>query len=685
MSDIQIYSPLTNIEKLNLRKDKDKPHSRTSEFRTEALHFQEFGKYTNLQPSTSAYKTYWKEQTRRCLEGYNAGFDYITGYHYWYLNFSPILKVIYDENSNFQEDKQIQGQRVEGFPNFWDSDYKYFWYLEEAEMIGKHAVVVKTRGRGYSFKGGSMMCRNYFLIPNSRSYAFAAESEFLVKDGLLTKAWANMAFIDDNTPWAKRRQGKNTDMHKRASYLESDNGVMKEKGFMSEIIGVSLKDKPNKGRGKRSKLILFEEGGNFPELIKTWQVSEPSVETGKVTFGLRIAFGTGGSEEADYSGLEELYYNPTGYKIHTVKDIWEDGREDEDVGFFVSEIDNMEGFMDKDGNSDREGALKQVLKERDIVRTKTKDPNALAMLMAEKPLNAAEAFLRVSTNNFPVHEIMQWEAKLTTDKKLDIATHGFMSVNTEGKAEFVVDWEAKPITDFPLKKDKGQDKSGCVSIYWSPYKVQGVVPENIYFVCADPYGLNTSGGESLGAAYVLCNPNKFTQPDDCIVASYIGRPSSQNEWNRQLFLLAEMYNAKITFENDRGNIIEYAQNNRLLNQLQEEFTIYDTDGNPTNKLGRHYGISMNNRNRKLQAAQYLKDWLLQPRGRDTAGNIKLNLHFIYDVALLKELRKWDLKGNFDRTSSLLVGMLYQPQFLNEAISYQKSSVSEDFRKINFWS
>nr|UWD62750.1 MAG: Hom-end-associated Hint [Bacteriophage sp.] len=40
-----------------------------------------------------------------------------------------------------------------------------------------------------SFKGASMLVRNYELIPGSKNFAVASEQKFLIGDGLLTKAW----------------------------------------------------------------------------------------------------------------------------------------------------------------------------------------------------------------------------------------------------------------------------------------------------------------------------------------------------------------------------------------------------------------------------------------------------------------------------------------------------------------
>ena len=40
-------------------------------------------------------------------------------------------------------------------------------------------------------------------------------------------------------------------------------------------------------------------------------------------------------------------------------------------------------------------------------------------------------------------------------------------------------------------------------------------------------------------------------------------------------MLADYYNAKIGFENDRGAVIQYARQHRKLHRLQEEFEMLD--------------------------------------------------------------------------------------------------------------
>jgi len=292
----------------------------SDKFRQAAIHFQKYGYYTSAPVSTTAYLEYWREERNRCLQGYYADDgEWISGYFYFYLNYCPILLVREEILTDSRNNSRKIIVRKRDFPDFWDSDYDYYMAIEHAEREGKHLVVLKARGKGYSFKGGSMLCRNYFLISESKSYAIASEMEYLTKDGLLSKAWEFMDFIDQNTGWAKKRQQLNKMIHRRASYLQTDDrGIKTEKGYLSEIMGISLKNDPDKARGKRGKLILWEEGGKFPDLVKAWQIAQPSVENNGVAHGLMVAYGTGGcvcagtkvwNNEGNLINIEDLVHS----------------------------------------------------------------------------------------------------------------------------------------------------------------------------------------------------------------------------------------------------------------------------------------------------------------------------------------------------------------------------------------
>lgn len=265
----------------------------TDKFRQAAIFFQQHGCYTLAPRGTTDYNKYWEQETDRCLNGYTApDGEGITGYNYFYLNYSPIMRLKEEEYTDREGNLRKRRQRILEFPSFWDYDYYYFCAIEQAELEGKHMAVIKCRQRGYSFKGGSMLVRNYMLIPGSKNFAIASEQKFLIGDGLLTKAWQIMDFLDKHTAWAKQRL-VSTRMERTSGYKITDEfGKQTEQGYLSSITGITLKNDPERVRGTRAKLVLWEEGGKFPSLLDAWRIEQPSVETddGKA-FGLMIAFG----------------------------------------------------------------------------------------------------------------------------------------------------------------------------------------------------------------------------------------------------------------------------------------------------------------------------------------------------------------------------------------------------------
>lgn len=271
----------------------------SDKFRQAALFFEKNGCYTFAPEGTTDYFNYWKQEQQRCLNGYTApDGDQITGYHYFYLNYSPIMKLVETEYTDRNGTKRTRRERLFRFPDFWDYDWFYYNAIEQAEDEGKHMVVLKARARGYSFKGASMLCRNYFLIPKSKNFAVASEQKFLTGDGLLTKAWQIMDFLDKHSGWAKRRL-RATSLERTSGFKVKDEitGKEVEDGYLSSVTGITLKNDPERIRGTRGRLFLWEESGKFPDIKQAWQIARPSVETDDgVAFGLMIAFGTGGSE-----------------------------------------------------------------------------------------------------------------------------------------------------------------------------------------------------------------------------------------------------------------------------------------------------------------------------------------------------------------------------------------------------
>lgn len=487
----------------------------SDKFRQAAIFFKEHGAYTLAPPGTTDYIKYWDEETNRCLYGYVApDGDAISGYNYFYLNYSPIMKLSEVEYTDRYGNKRTRRERILEFPNFWDYDYYYFNAIEEAETEGKHLVVLKSRQRGYSFKGASMLVRNYELIPGSKSFAVASEQKFLIGDGLLTKAWQIMDFIDKNTAWSKQRL-TSTRMERVSGFKITDEfGKQTEQGYLSSITGITLKNDPERLRGTRGKLVLFEEGGKFPNLETAWRVEQPAVETDDgVAFGLLIAFGTGGTEGGAFDGLKNLFYKPEAFNCLAFPNIWDDGQEQTKCGFFVPSWSNMEStdengkqkFMDQYGNSIKEKAIEELITQRNKVKDGGASQTSIDRFISERPLKPQEAVLELGKNIFPRQLLMNQLTRIRTNEKLRNMKH-IVDLAWDGEGQVkATEKKSGDITTYHLKKD---DKPHGSVVIWE------------YPIKDPPFGLYIGGcltpGEKVYTQRGLVNVEDVTLDDKLI-------------------------------------------------------------------------------------------------------------------------------------------------------------------------
>ena len=208
--------------------------SDTDRLRPAALAFLKSGYFTNALPGTKEYYEFWDEEKYKCTYGYTIDELHVTGFHYFYLNYCPIDRAIDEE----LPDGTIQSRRERSFPRFYDGDWEYFQEIDKARADNKHMIVLKARRKGYSYKAGSMLARNYFFVKNSKNFVFASQKEYLIGDGLLSKAWEFLSFIDDHTAWSQPRL-RDREMSKMSGYKKKVNGIEIEMGMKSQIMGVS--------------------------------------------------------------------------------------------------------------------------------------------------------------------------------------------------------------------------------------------------------------------------------------------------------------------------------------------------------------------------------------------------------------------------------------------------------------
>lgn len=657
----------------------------TDYFRPAALKYEKDGVYTHLMPSRNPYSAYvkhWNEEIRRCWYGYTRESDgeWITGYHYFYLNYCQIRS-----NRIIPGKKRVD--RSMRFPDFYDGDYLFFHYMEYAREMGKHTCTLKKRGAGYSFKAGAKLARNFILGENEHvskeavSLAVANEKEYLTKDGVLNKFVSIIDFCGDNTPFPRRRELKDSWnlMHWVMGYKDSETGL--EKGTKNEVMGVTLKNDPEKARGKRAVLIEWEEFGKFNNALKAWVIGLPSVQEDGFTFGIMNAYGTGGTEGAAFEGLRELFYSPDGYNVQAMPNVFDkNAKPGTQCAFFHGSYLNAKGYYDKDGNSDVTAALLEIIKERIKVKYNSKDPATIVQITAEKPVTPQEAIMRVGGNIFPVTDIRDHleEARANYARFTNDNLVGDLVLHDEHTVTFKPNPNKTPIRKYVPDRSNVE---GALEIF----KLPPENPEAFRFIGGiDPVDNDYVEKGSLASIFI------FDLWTDQIVAEYTGRPQLAEDFYEICRRLLIFYNAQANYESNIKGLFGYFNNKNCL-YLLSDTPQYLRDiaevkkvlyGNASKGTRTTQGIA--DEGKRLQKSWLLSQYHYQEEGKEQS---KLMLRTIKSLGYLEELYEWNPEGNFDRVSAMDMVMILRKdrqRVVTSLMQNEETYIEEDeFIKANF--
>lgn len=627
-------------------------------FRPTALHYKKYGVITNLRPNpnpNSEFGKWIREEIRRIWNGYIRESDgaWISGDMYWYLNYCPIIQ------SKIRKGTKI-ADRIVDFPEFWEGIWLRFLYIEESRLNAEHSAEIAKRGASKSYSVAAVLSKCFVVGDNEetqknvRAMVTAYQKEYLTKDGTLNKFVEMIDFQAQHTQFpAKRLRSSLQDMQWKMGYVDLDTGA--QKGTLNEVIGVSSKDDPDKLRGKRSTKIIIEEFGNFPKVTDTYRVILPSVQEGDIVFGQMILIGTGGSEGADFAGAQEIIYNPKGFNIHAVKNVYDKGSQgkQESIFFFGAYL-NRKGCYNEDGISDVTKAILEICYNRFIVKYNTTDPMALTRTKAENPLTLQEAIMRRDGSIFPVASLLDRIGEIDSNPSEynDVYT-GDLVMNKTGEIDFIPSSKI-PIREFPHKDNK---QEGCIEIFKMPEKDNsGKVFSNRYIAGCDPYDDDTADTMSLGSMFIL---DLWT---DKIVAEYTGRPLFADDFYEKCRLLCLFYNARLNYESNKKGLFAYFSKMNCLYLLTD---VLDYLKDKDMIKGQLFGNKSKGTTATLPINNYAKtlirNWLILPKpiitndGEKDVETTVYNLSFIRNRALLQELSQWNIDGNFDRVSAL--GML----------------------------
>ena len=668
-------------------------------FRPSALHYEKYGTFTNLRPNAnpnSEYGKWIREEKRRIWDGYvrESDGEWVTGYMYWFLNYSPMMlsKIREYKDKNGKKRKSKRADRIEALPECWEGIYWRFHCLDQASNGGlynnfeggQHMAELASRGKGKSYSLASILNHIFVVGENEEAHekvkgiVTAYQKEYLTKDGVLNKFVDMANFCATNTQFPRKRL-KNSlqEMTWIMGYKDVELDI--ERGTQNTVLGVSSKDDESKLRGKRAAKILIEEFGTFPRLVDLYNVLLPSVQEGDIVFGQIYMLGTAGDNESDFAGAQEIMYNPKGYNMYAIPNVYDKFNQGKPyfVFFFPGYV-NRKGCYNENGVSDVIKALIEILMNRYRVKYNSTDPNTIIKTIAEVPITPAEAIVKTGVNMFPVADLTERLGQLDANPtEYDDVYVGDLVFNKEGQVEYKPT-SAQPIRDFPHKDNKIE---GAIELYQMPEidKNTGKPFNDRYILGADPYDDDESNTMSLGSIFVL---DLWT---DRIVAEYTGRPLYADDYYEICRKLCLFYNGRLNYEyNKKGLFSHFSTRNSLylltdvLDFLKEKQMMKEGYGNKSKGTNASPAINAYARSR-------LRSWLLSPvpimqtiDGEEKEVLVP-RLFTVRNRALLKELINYNSEGNFDRISAMGMLMLLRE---DRMIRYQGDVSKEKQEKAN---
>ena len=397
---------------------------------------------------------------------------------------------------------------------------------------------------------------------------------------------------------------------------------------------------------------------SFKNVLELYNIMLPSVQEGDISFGTMYLIGTSGDDESDFQGAAEIVYNPKGYRMYALPNVFDkEGQGRHQITFFFPGYINRKGCYDENGNSDITKAILEILADRYRIKYNSTDINSITKAIAEIPITPQEAILRTRGNLFPVTALNERLNELDNNKEIQNTTYvGTLAMTSSGKVEFKPTADV-PIREFPLKDNKSK---GAIEIFEMPQTDRsGKIPPNRYILGHDPVDDDSSGTLSLTSTFVL---DLFT---DRIVAEYTGRQDYANDNFEIVRLLCLFYNGKCLYEQNKKGIFSYFSQMNCLHLLADtpeylkDKQIIKEIGWGNKAKGVNASLAVNN-----YANELIKEWLIKPVTQQTENGDTVtipNLALIKNRALLKELILYNPDINVDRIRALGMVMLYREE------------------------
>ena len=656
----------------------------TELFQEVGLYFDKHKKYTSYKVDSIPHRQFRRREQYRRKHGFDAPCllcadgsiktVHITGSHYNFLNYCRIEQL---DQSSIVNGKVATAKKHYARPLFIDSQWWVFNIMEFAEKNGFHLLIDKTRRGGFSY----MMAADSANAVNCESRKVvihvAVDKKYLTQTGGLTDFAVNdLKFYEENTPFV-RGIFSSVKSDFRLGY-KLPSGVEADKSWRSALISVSAANNPDCAIGKDAVKVKVEEVSTMDNFDEFMNVTEPAMRTGAYTTGMLCAWGTATS--GNMQVFEQNFYDVKGFNFMPFENVWDRDCRNETCGFFKpycwglqGEVDGVKG-VDKDGNSNITVGLEIARRERIKKKESVKKYSDYINYLGQYANFPAESFSSASENIFSSEELSAWEDRLRVDSDLHFYVDGMLELNHNNVVEFKTNarlhTEGKKTYDYILGVPRRghEDPHGCIRRWFAPEYEEIVeqnrlvkrIPAGLYSINYDPVGIDKNKDEvtykhSHNSIMVWMNPHPLNGFKQKLVCTYYGRPDTLEEADRICYLLARYYNCLGTtnVEVNRGETVSNFRKWNALQYLSCE-PLYVWDASFKGKVNTTYGFNISGEQHKLDCVRLTKEFLYEEIGKDEQGNPIRNFHRIYDYQTILELKKWSVKGNYDRVSSMLL-------------------------------
>lgn len=589
------------------------------------------GKYTTFHYGSRNHVNWWKEEHRKSNEGIVINNYRISGDNYFFLNFYSMLVA--------DTEKKAGAGRDFIHPAFWSMHYEWFHYIELAEELGYDCVGLKSRGVGFSEIGASLGVRPYTTVPNFHAMYVASYEPFLTGKGILSKCWAQLHWLNENTEGGMRRirQAIDQSMHKRASKL---NAQREESGHKSQISG-QVVDKPDKLRGDRAERIIFEESGSNPVLSDTYAVSEALVVLNGDRIGTRIIFGTGGDSETSdgkkvsvsgLHGLEKMFLNPRTYGILPYKHRYNNTNTWVETGYFVPAWRTVKSAMDNRGVVDEAKAKAYYMMKKRIPLQK--DPQMYLKHCAEYCFTYEEALSRKGSNRFN-------QSKLA-DQRLEVEVYKNTPVPRRGHLKWTYTVDTKKINGVKFI----EHPEGTVEITEEPVidPATNLPIKDLYVGGID--SIDVGADESIvgkdGSKFcIVIKKRSYGMGGNEYICKYMDRPATVTEAYEKAMMILFWYRCQANIEATRIGLIAYFREKNMSTYLMKRprYALEGQSGNRSlsNLIGTQASPKM---------IEYGIDLI-----RDYIEDYSQNIYFIDMLVQLLEYSD-EMKGKYDIVAAM---------------------------------